>query len=172
MYIAAAITAAVVFVCSMPWFRSKVQLAGEHVIITGGSEGLGFCLAKEFCEKKCRVTIIARTKSKLDQALNNLQEMALPEVQVQALTADVTQNEQAGCLHSILLQHGPSLHVLICKKACRCKKLFSKHRQFLGLVTLWSATQGLLSQVRDRMESHIVITVKPTNFDSMHTQGE
>lgn len=94
MYIAAAITAAVVFVCSMPWFRSKVQLAGEHVIITGGSEGLGFCLAKEFCEKKCRVTIIARTKSKLDQALNNLQEMALPEVQVQALTADVTQNEQ------------------------------------------------------------------------------
>ena len=133
MYIAAAITAAVVFVCSMPWFRSKVQLAGKHVIITGGSEGLGFCLAKEFCEKKCRVTIIARTKSKLDQALNNLQELALPEVQVQALTADVTQNEQAGCLHSMLLLTRPKFTYSYARKRADARSCSASTGNFWAL---------------------------------------
>lgn len=58
-------------------------------------KGLGFVWLREFCKKRCRVTIVARTQSKLDQALNDLHEMALPEVQAQALTADVTQYEQA-----------------------------------------------------------------------------
>ena len=99
MYIVAAISTGIVIACGMSWFRSKVDLAGKHVIVTGGSEGLGYCLAKEFCMKGCRVTIIARTKAKLDQALNGVKELELPDVQVQAQSADVTQYEQAGNLH-------------------------------------------------------------------------
>lgn len=44
------------------------------------------------------MTIVARTQSKLDQAVTELQELALPEVQVQALKADVTEYEQASSL--------------------------------------------------------------------------
>ena len=98
MYFAATVTAVLLVACSMTFLRSKVALAGKHVIITGGSEGLGFALAKELCTRRCRVTIVARTQSKLDQAVTELQELALPEVQVQALKADVTEYEQASSL--------------------------------------------------------------------------
>ncbi|KAA6422970.1 MAG: alpha beta fold family [Trebouxia sp. A1-2] len=94
MFVIAAVATTLLVAYSMTWFRSKIKLGGKHVIITGGSEGLGFSLAKEFCMKGSHVTIIARTKSKLDQAIVELQELALPEVRFQALTADVTQYEQ------------------------------------------------------------------------------
>lgn len=81
---------------SMPWFRRKTKLAGRHVIITGGSDGLGYCLAQEFVGKGCRVSIIARTKDKLDRAVTNLRELSsATPVEVQAFSADVAQFEQA-----------------------------------------------------------------------------
>lgn len=95
MYVAVAAATALALAYGMTWFRPSVKLLGKHVIITGGSEGLGYSMAREFCTKGCRVTIIARTQSKLDQALENLKQLDLPaQVQVQALPADVTQFEQ------------------------------------------------------------------------------
>ena len=94
MFFIVAVSTVLVVAYSMTWFRPKVRLGGKHVIITGGSEGLGLSLAKEFCQRGCRVTIIARTQSKLDQAINDLQAMALAEVQVQAFVGDVTQFQQ------------------------------------------------------------------------------
>jgi len=109
MYLIAAVATTLLVAYSMTWFRSKIELGGKHVIITGGSEGLGFSLAKEFCMKGSHVTIVARTKSKLDQAIVELQEMALPEVQVQALTADVTQYEQERTTGHAELPRSPML---------------------------------------------------------------
>lgn len=93
MYIAAASVTALVLAYSMTWLRSSIKLSGKHVIITGGSEGLGYCLARELCLKGCRITIMARTQSKLDQALVQLQELEVA-ADVQALPADVTNFEQ------------------------------------------------------------------------------
>ena len=93
MYFAAASVSALVLAYTMTWFRSGVKLSGKHVIITGGSEGLGYCLARELCLKGCRITIIARTQSKLDQALIQLRELGVA-AEVQALPADVTNFEQ------------------------------------------------------------------------------
>ena len=99
MYIAIASVTALAVAYGMTWFRSGVKLPGKHVIVTGGSEGLGYCLACAFCKKGCRVTIIARTQSKLDQALSNLQELNLAAGgQAQALPADVTNFEQVSSL--------------------------------------------------------------------------
>ena len=95
MYVALALCIAVGVAYSMTWFRYNVKLLGKHVIITGGSEGLGYSLAREFCKKGCRVTILARTQSKLDQAVTNLQQLAVSaQVQIQAIPADVTRFEQ------------------------------------------------------------------------------
>lgn len=95
MYIAAACAIVLALAYSMTWLRSGVKLSGKHVIITGGSEGLGYCLACALYKKGCRVTILARTQSKLDQALVNLQELNLAAGgQAQALPADVTDIEQ------------------------------------------------------------------------------
>ncbi|KAL3137822.1 hypothetical protein ABBQ38_005078 [Trebouxia sp. C0009 RCD-2024] len=95
MYIVVASVTALAVAYGMTWFRSGVKLSGKHVIVTGGSEGLGYCLACAFYEKGCRVTILARTQSKLDQALSNLRELNLAAGgQAQALPADVTNFEQ------------------------------------------------------------------------------
>lgn len=93
MYFAAVSITALVLAYTMTWLRSGIKLSGKHVIITGGSEGLGYCLARELCLKGCRITILARTQSKLDQALVQLRELEVA-ANVQALPADVTEFEQ------------------------------------------------------------------------------
>ena len=47
-------------------------LAGEIVLITGGSRGLGLALAREFAREKCSVAICARDKKELSQAADDL----------------------------------------------------------------------------------------------------
>ena len=100
MYIAAASVIALALASTMTWFRSGVKLSGKHAIITGGSEGLGYCLARELCVKGCRVTIVSRTQSKLDQALVELERLTVA-AEVQALPADVTKFEQVTRLPSV-----------------------------------------------------------------------
>lgn len=45
----------------------------QHVYITGGSQGLGLELAKLVAQKGAHVSIVARTQSKLDSALKELE---------------------------------------------------------------------------------------------------
>ena len=53
--------------------RRRTRLgAGTHVLITGGSRGLGLELAKECARRGCNVTIVARDQQGLDTALEQL----------------------------------------------------------------------------------------------------
>jgi NAD(P)-dependent dehydrogenase (short-subunit alcohol dehydrogenase family) len=45
-----------------------MAFANKHVLITGGSEGLGLALAKQLASQHARVSLIARTLSKLEAA--------------------------------------------------------------------------------------------------------
>jgi 3-dehydrosphinganine reductase len=45
---------------------------GKHVVITGGSSGLGLAMAKKLAAKGAIVTLIARNKEKLDIAKNEI----------------------------------------------------------------------------------------------------
>lgn len=120
-------TTALAVVLGMSWFRPKTKLTGRHVIITGGSEGLGYCLAKDFVRKGCRVTIIARTQSKLDRAVTGLQSLPSPSgVQVQAISADVTDFQQA-CACNI--KHASTVHSVLTETT-------------LVIVQIQSAVQG------------------------------
>lgn len=58
-------------------FRSRGRsFANAHVCITGGSEGLGLCLALKFVEDGANLTIIARSKAKLQAATSTLNDHA------------------------------------------------------------------------------------------------
>ena len=67
-------------------FRQR-SIAGEVVLITGGSRGLGMALAKQFAREGCRVAICARDSEELARAK---QELAKQGFRVLTSICDVT----------------------------------------------------------------------------------
>ena len=65
-----------------------MQLKDKTVVITGGSDGLGLSLAKQFVSKGSKVIIIGRNKDRLDKAVNELGE------EVKSYVADVSNLKQ------------------------------------------------------------------------------
>jgi NAD(P)-dependent dehydrogenase (short-subunit alcohol dehydrogenase family) len=49
-----------------------LQLQGRHVLVTGGSRGIGLACAREFLREGCRVSIVGRDSARLEQARASL----------------------------------------------------------------------------------------------------
>jgi NAD(P)-dependent dehydrogenase (short-subunit alcohol dehydrogenase family) len=64
------------------------SLAGQAVLITGGSRGLGLCLARELAGQGCRLAICARDEAELARARASL-EQDYPGVEVLTGVVDV-----------------------------------------------------------------------------------
>jgi len=52
---------------------APIALSGKHVIITGGSSGIGLSLAVKLVKKGCSVTLFARDEKKLKSAVDQLE---------------------------------------------------------------------------------------------------
>jgi NAD(P)-dependent dehydrogenase (short-subunit alcohol dehydrogenase family) len=61
--------------------RAAVRLAGQTVVITGGSRGLGFALTKEFLARGAHVWLLARDEDELTRARDRLRAVS-PRVDV------------------------------------------------------------------------------------------
>lgn len=84
---------------SMP----TMQLQGKHVFITGGSEGLGLELGIQAVREGAKVSLIARTRSKLDAAKAAAEAACSSGGSVAVCCADVTNRKQVG---GVNLLHG------------------------------------------------------------------
>lgn len=73
--------------------RERDGVAGQHVLITGGSEGVGLELARECVRRGARVTLVARTLSKLETARAQVLD-GHAESRVCVASADVGSREQ------------------------------------------------------------------------------
>jgi NAD(P)-dependent dehydrogenase (short-subunit alcohol dehydrogenase family) len=49
-----------------------LQLKGKHVLITGGSRGIGLACAREFLAEGCSVTLVGRDAGHMAKALTEL----------------------------------------------------------------------------------------------------
>lgn len=71
-----AILATFLILCATRWvykrYKEVVQFNGSHVVITGGSSGIGLCVAHCALEEGARVTIIARDPKRLSDAETQL----------------------------------------------------------------------------------------------------
>ena len=74
--------------------RPRHRLQGSHVIITGGSEGIGLSLAQEMALRGATVSLLSRTQAKLDAAAEQLR-AAVKDCAVHTFAADVTDYAQA-----------------------------------------------------------------------------
>jgi len=76
--------------------RPEADLAGQAVLITGGSRGLGLELARQFLSLGCKVAICGRDEEQLARARNHLVERpeASPYAEVFAARCDVSDRDQ------------------------------------------------------------------------------
>ena len=65
-----------------------LKLAGRKVLITGGSKGIGFAVARQFAAEQCRAALVARTRADLARAAETLKTQWPGEVDTFA--ADLT----------------------------------------------------------------------------------
>ena len=49
-----------------------LKLTGQHVLITGGSKGIGLACAQGFLREGAKVSLVSRSSSNLDAALATL----------------------------------------------------------------------------------------------------
>ncbi|XP_057852124.1 3-dehydrosphinganine reductase TSC10A [Cryptomeria japonica] len=71
---------------SSSWLQS---LEGKHVLITGGSTGIGLAIAKEALSQGAFVTLLARSSSKLEKAEQNLAKNGDTKHKILTKVADV-----------------------------------------------------------------------------------
>lgn len=71
--------------------RGDTELAGQVALVTGGSRGLGFILARELAREGCRVAICARDREVLDKARAALEAEG---AQVAAIPCDISDQAQ------------------------------------------------------------------------------
>jgi short-subunit dehydrogenase len=83
----------------------RMDLARKVAVVTGGSRGLGFVLARELGRRGMRVVIVARDEAELDRARGTL---AAEGVDVVALPCDVSDEEGiAGLMADVEENVGP-----------------------------------------------------------------
>jgi NAD(P)-dependent dehydrogenase (short-subunit alcohol dehydrogenase family) len=86
-------------------------LAGQHVLITGGSRGIGYACARLFLQEGARVTITSRSQAHLDAARDKLREEAPGELN--CLAADLEDAAAAAAMVDAALAAGGPIDLLV-----------------------------------------------------------
>jgi NAD(P)-dependent dehydrogenase (short-subunit alcohol dehydrogenase family) len=86
------------------------DMDGKVVLITGGSRGLGFAIAREFVSLRSRVVICARNSDELDRAAAELRRSGAEVLTVQC---DVANQDQVTAMVSRVNEHFGQIDVLV-----------------------------------------------------------
>ncbi|OLP58239.1 translocation protein [Xaviernesmea oryzae] len=88
--------------------------AAEHVVITGGSSGIGLAVARIYAARGARVTLIARGQAALDAAAATLRTLS-PSASIGVQTADIADNAAvADALAQAEARFGPCSILIAC----------------------------------------------------------
>lgn len=162
------IVAAPILIYVMFGFGYDSKFEGNHVLITGGSKGLGLSLALEFVRKKCHVTVVARKETDLSIALvtlnNEAQSMGLSTT-MQALAADTTSTEQLAKVVATAEKAAGPIDVLVANAGLSIPGVFAQQPlsdfekqmdvNFLGVVR---SIKCVLPGMLERRKGTIVLT--------------
>ncbi|KAJ2080700.1 3-dehydrosphinganine reductase [Coemansia sp. RSA 988] len=75
----------------------KIKVRGKHCYVTGGSQGLGKCVAQDLVRRGANVTIVARREEVLKEAIREIKACALDpkQQQIEYVMADITNPSSA-----------------------------------------------------------------------------
>ncbi|KAG2746529.1 NAD(P)-binding protein [Suillus brevipes Sb2] len=146
---------------------------GLHVYITGGSQGLGLALAKLVARKGAHVSIVARTQSKLDDALKELEaNRQSPDQIFKAFSFSLnTAEESAAALQAASDAHGGKVPdaVFACAGAAKPMYLLEMQPEDLSRgmangywVQAWTAFAAAKQMVRENKKKGKIVLVSST----------
>uniref|UniRef100_A0A7N6BZM4 3-dehydrosphinganine reductase n=1 Tax=Anabas testudineus TaxID=64144 RepID=A0A7N6BZM4_ANATE len=81
-----------------------LKLNGAHVVVTGGSSGIGKCIAIECYRQGAFITLVARNEAKLLQAKKEIEKFAINDKQV-VLCISVDVSSDYSQVESVIKQH-------------------------------------------------------------------
>lgn len=118
------LTAAIVFttVIVLRWRRPCIihSLQNKHVVITGGSSGIGLEIAKEAVAQGCYVTLVARNLSNLQKAAEEiLKEGHCDQDRINVKVADISDYEAISAAIHESSEWRP-LDILVCNAGVTC----------------------------------------------------
>jgi 3-oxoacyl-[acyl-carrier protein] reductase len=87
-------------------------LSGQKAIVTGGSRGIGFEIARAFVESGAEVLICGRSRDSLEAARGALC-AGYPEARLHSFVADVSSSEQVAALFAFADQQMGPLDILV-----------------------------------------------------------
>jgi short-subunit dehydrogenase len=90
--------------------RRPVELRGKIALITGGSRGLGLALAEELGEYGCKVALVARDESELEEAASGLRARG---IEAAVFPCDITQFAGIGPLIDRVLGRFGTIDILV-----------------------------------------------------------
>ncbi|XP_071057428.1 3-dehydrosphinganine reductase-like [Onthophagus taurus] len=97
------------------WINYRKSIERKHVVITGGSSGIGKSLALLAARKGADVTIIARDLTRLEDTEKELENMKLHETQTfKAISMDVTNNDKVNEIFNEIDNKNPIYMLINC----------------------------------------------------------
>lgn len=167
-----------VYSSSFMFSSRKWSPKGLHVYITGGSQGLGLALAKLVARKGAHVSIVARTQSKLDDALKELEaNRQSPDQVFKAFSFSLnTADESAAALQAASDAHGGQVPdaVFACAGAAKPMYLLEMQPEDLSYgmangywVQAWTAFAAAKQMVRENKKGKIVLVSSTLGYMSL-----
>jgi NAD(P)-dependent dehydrogenase (short-subunit alcohol dehydrogenase family) len=167
--------------------RSDAAFRGKIVLITGGSEGIGFASAKRCVSYGAKVIIAARNQNKLDKARFKLEPIAKENGgSVEAVTCNVSDLEECDNLVAYILNQYGYVDILFSNAGLSIRRSISKaidrfhdyqrtmQTNFFGPLKI---VLGLLPSMAERRNGHILYsstmnTMAPTPWFSAYAASK
>lgn len=150
------------------WIPKVPDLDGRHIIVTGGSSGIGKAAAIEAAQLGANVTIIARDVKKLETAKEEMIKNArnAEKQKINYISLDVTQSYNAikSAISSIEDDVGPIYALITCAGMAVCGKIEDQteddFKQMINLNYFGTVfpIKAVVEEMKKRGEGYIVIT--------------
>jgi 3-dehydrosphinganine reductase len=140
------------------------RLDGVHVLVTGGSSGIGLATARRVLERGARVSLVARDAERLASAEDVLESAVGDPTRVAAEPADVTDPEQlARALGLLTAQFGP-VDVLVANAGSATPGHFTeltldvfRDQMELNYFGVLHSVRAVVPEMIERRSGHLVL---------------
>ncbi|KAH7019726.1 short chain dehydrogenase [Ilyonectria destructans] len=128
------------------------KLYGKHVLILGGTKGIGYGVAEAAIENGARVTIVGSSRDSADTAVSKLR-ATYPLAQISGLSCDLSKSSVEADLEVIFQQVGQINHVV-----------FTATNSLPGMV----AVQNLMPEDMEAGHMRLVVTLIVAKLAARH----